>query len=63
VAVPLLAVQSSGKSAWLPDLSGLYLHDPHLIDVSLVEVRILAAAVALVVPDAARTQTEQASER
>ena len=105
VAVPLLAVQSSGKSAWLPDFSGLYcilvslaclaqapralsrggvgsgfwsltltllavdagayrllsvtdyLHDPHLIDVSLVELLILAAVVTLVVPDAAHTQT------
>jgi len=34
-----------------------YLHDPHLIDVSLTELLVLAAAVALVVPDAARTQT------
>jgi hypothetical protein len=36
-------------------LSG-YLHDPHLIKVSLAELLILVAAVALVAPDAARTQ-------
>jgi hypothetical protein len=104
VAVPLLAVQASGNSAWLPDFSGLYcllvalacvvhaprarrqaagsgvwsltlallaadagayrifsiadyLHDPHLINVSLVELLILVAAVALVAPDAARAAT------
>jgi hypothetical protein len=105
VAVPLLTVQASGNSAWLPDFSGLYcilvslaclahaprarsrrgdssglwslsltllaadagayrilsltdfLHDPHLIGASLVELLILAASVALVVPDAARAQT------
>ena len=101
VAVPLLVVQATGNSAWLPDFSGLYcllvaiacvvhaprarrqaagsgvwsltlallaadagayrifsiadyLHDPHLITVSLVELLILVAAVALVVPDATR---------
>jgi hypothetical protein len=102
VAVPLLAVQATGNSAWLPDFSGLYcllvalaclahaprarsrraagsgawsltlallaadagayrifsiadyLHDPHLINVSLVELLILVAAVALVASDAAR---------
>jgi hypothetical protein len=37
-------------------LSG-YLHDPHLITVSLAELVILVAAAALVAPDAARTQT------
>jgi hypothetical protein len=36
-------------------LSG-YLHDPHLIAVSLAELLILLAAVALVAPDAARAQ-------
>ena len=36
-------------------LSG-YLHDPHLIKVSLAELLILAAAAALVVPDAVRAQ-------
>jgi hypothetical protein len=34
-----------------------YLHDPHLIAVSLAELLILVAAVALVAPDAARAQT------
>ena len=34
-----------------------YLHDPHLIAVSLAELLILALAVALVLPDAARAQT------
>ena len=33
-----------------------YLHDPHLINVGLAELLILVVAVALVVPDAARTQ-------
>jgi hypothetical protein len=31
-----------------------YLHDPHLIKVSLAELLIMVIAVALVVPDAAR---------
>jgi hypothetical protein len=104
VAVPLLVVQATGNSAWLPDFSGLccllvalgclahvprawsrriagsgtwslaltmlatvagvyrivslndYLHDPHLMSVSLAELLILAVAVALVAPDAARAQ-------
>jgi hypothetical protein len=34
-----------------------YLHDPHLITVSLAELLILVVAVALVAPDAARAQT------
>jgi hypothetical protein len=34
-----------------------YLHDPHLIKVSLAELVILAAAAALIAPDAARAQT------
>jgi hypothetical protein len=100
---PLLALQVTGNSAWLPDFPGLccilvalgclartpwirsrpgpgvwsltlallaavaaayrivtltdYLHDPHLINVSLAELLILLAAVALVAPDAARAQT------
>ena len=33
-----------------------YVHDPHLINVSLAELLILVAAAALVTPDAARTQ-------
>ncbi|MGD0558618.1 MAG: hypothetical protein ABSA93_27025 [Streptosporangiaceae bacterium] len=36
---------------------GDYLHNPHLIKVSLAELLILAVAVALVAPDAARAQT------
>jgi hypothetical protein len=104
VIVPLLVLQATGNSAWLPDNSGLFcllvtlaclvrapralsrqaafsgawslaltllaavagayriasltdfLHDPHLIKVSLAELLILLAAVALVVPDAARAQ-------
>jgi hypothetical protein len=102
---PLLALQATGNSAWLPDFSGLccilvslaclahaprarsrqaagtgvwslalvllaavaaayrivtltsYLNDPHLINVSLAELLIVLAAVALVAPDAARAQT------
>jgi hypothetical protein len=117
---PLLALQATGNSAWLPDFSGLccilvslaclahaprtwsrsrswswsrsrsrsrsrepvgpglqsltlallaavagayrivtlagYLHDPHLITVSLAELLIVLAAGALVAPDAARAQ-------
>ena len=104
VVVPLLALQFTGNSGWVPDFSGLYcllvglacvahaprawsrraagsgvwslslavlaanagayrifsiadyVHDPHLIAVSLVELLILAAAVALIGPDAARAR-------
>jgi hypothetical protein len=103
VAVPLLALQVTGHSAWRPDWSGLYClvvalaclahaprawsaaagsgvwslalalvaadagayrilsisdywADPHLIAVSVAELLILAAAVALVIPDAARAR-------
>jgi hypothetical protein len=102
---PLMALQGTGNSAWLPDFSGLccilvslaclaqvprtwsrqtagsgvwsltlvllaavagafrivtladYLHDPHLINVSLAELLIMLTALALVAPDAARAQT------
>jgi hypothetical protein len=102
---PLLALQATGNSAWLPDFPGMccvlvslaclahaprawsrqtagsgvwsmtlallaavagayrivsltgYLNDPHLITVSLAELLIVLAAVALVAPDAARAQT------
>jgi hypothetical protein len=102
---PLLALQATGNSAWLPDFPGLccilvalaclvhaprawsrqaagtglwsltlallaavagafrivtlsaYQYDPHLITVSLAELLIMLAAVALVAPDAARAQT------
>jgi hypothetical protein len=103
VWVPLLALQVTGNTQWLPDFSGLccilvalaclahipgirsrpgsglwsltlallaavaaadrlvslndYLHDPHLINVSLAELLILAVAAALVAPDAARAHT------
>jgi hypothetical protein len=99
---PLMALQATGNSAWLPDFSGLccilvalaclvhtpwirprpgsgvwsltllllaavaaafriatlgdYLHDPHLITVSVTELLILMAAVTLVGPDAVRAQ-------
>jgi hypothetical protein len=36
---------------------GDYVHDPHLITVSVAELLILAVAAALVIPDAARAQT------
>ena len=102
---PLLALQATGNSDWLPDFPGLccilvslaclahaprawsrqaggtgpwsltlvllaavagayrivtltgYLHDPHLITVSLTELLIVLAVVVLVAPDAARAQT------
>jgi hypothetical protein len=102
---PVLALQATGNSAWLPDFSGLccilvgvacvahaprawsrraagtgpwsltltllaavaaayrtvtltrYLNDTHLITVSLAELFIVLAAVALVAPDAVRAQT------
>jgi hypothetical protein len=103
-SVPLTALELTGHSAWVPDISGrccilvsllclfhalrvrsgrpgpgvwsltlvllaavtalyritslaLYWQDRHLIEVGLVELLILAVAVALVVPDAARSQT------
>jgi len=40
-----------------------YLHDPHLIKVSLAELLILAAAAALVAPDAARAQAATPAPR
>jgi hypothetical protein len=103
VAVPLLALQAAGNSAWTPDFSGLccilvalgcvayrisartrssprssvwsltlvllaadagayrifssadYLHRPHMIAVSLIELLILVAGVVLIVPDTAAT--------
>ncbi len=102
---PLLVLQATGNSAWLPDFPGLccilvslaclahaprvwsrraagtglwsltvallaavagayriatitaYLNDPHLIEVSLAELLIMLAAVALVAPDATRAHT------
>jgi hypothetical protein len=49
----LAAVAGMYRIATLAD----YLHDPHLITVSLAELLILVAAAALVAPDAARAQT------
>ena len=108
VYVPVLAVQATGNSAWLPDFSGLccllvslaclahaprarsrrgagsgvssltlmllaavagavrivsladYLHDLHLMTVSLAELLILMAAATLVASDAARAQAAHA---
>ena len=48
--VLLAAVAGAYRIVTLTD----YLHDPHLINVSLVELLIVLAAVALVAPDAAR---------
>jgi hypothetical protein len=48
----LAAVAGAYRIASLAD----YLHDPHLITVSLAELLILAAAAALVAADAARAQ-------
>jgi hypothetical protein len=49
----LAAVAGAYRIATLTD----YLNDPHLINVSLAELLIMVAAVALVAPDAARAQT------
>jgi hypothetical protein len=54
LALTLLAAVAG---AWRIVSLGSYVHDPHLIDVSLAELLILLAAVALVIPDAARAQT------
>ena len=48
--------ERQAAGAWRIVSLGSYLHDPHLINVSLAELLILLAAVALVVPDAARAQ-------
>jgi hypothetical protein len=48
----LAAVAGADRIATL----SAYLHDPHLIKVSLAELLILVAAAALVAPDAARAQ-------
>jgi hypothetical protein len=49
----LAAIAGAYRIATLTD----YLHDPHLITVSLAELVILVTAAALVAPDAARAQT------
>lgn len=53
LALTLLAAVAG---AWRIVSLGGYLHDPHLLKVSLAELLILAVAVALVAPDAARAQ-------
>jgi hypothetical protein len=56
--VLLAAVAAVYRIASLGDyLQGHYLQDPHLITVGLAELLILAAAAALVAPDAASAQT------
>jgi hypothetical protein len=52
-----LALLAAVAGAYRIATLSYYLHDPHLIKVSLAELLILLAAVALVAPDAARTQT------
>ena len=52
-----LTLLAAAAGAWRVVSAGTYLHDPHLINVSLAELLILLAAVALVAPDAARVQT------
>jgi hypothetical protein len=51
-----LTLLAAAAAAWRIVSLGSYLHDPHLISVSLAELLILAAAVALAAPDAARAQ-------
>ena len=53
LALVLLAALAG---AWRVVALASYLHDPHLIKVSLAELLILLAAVALVGPDAGRAQ-------
>jgi hypothetical protein len=52
-----LALLAAVAGAYRIVTLGDYLHDPHLITVSLAELLILLAAAALVAPDAARAQT------
>jgi len=51
--VLLAAVAGANRIVTLTD----YLHDPHLISVSLAELLIMLAAVALIAPDAARARS------
>jgi hypothetical protein len=53
LALTLLAALAA---AWRIVALGNYVHNPHLINVSLGELLILVAAVALIAPDAARAQ-------
>jgi hypothetical protein len=52
-----LALLAADAGAYRIFSIGDYLHDPHLITVSLVELLILLAAAALVAPDAAQALT------
>jgi hypothetical protein len=52
-----LTLLAAAAGVWRIVSLGSYVHDPHLIHVGLAELLILLAAVALVVPDAARAQT------
>ena len=52
-----LTLLAAAAGTWRIVSLGTYVHDPHLTSVSLAELLILAAAVALVAPDAARAQT------
>lgn len=55
--VLLAAVAGAFRIASLGDYAYGYVYAPHLIGVGLAELLILAAAVALVAPNAARAQT------
>jgi hypothetical protein len=52
-----LTLLAAAAGTWRVVSLASYVHYPHLIRVSLAELLILLAAVALVVPDAARAQT------
>ncbi|MGD0243135.1 MAG: hypothetical protein ABSB59_22865 [Streptosporangiaceae bacterium] len=52
-----LTLLAAAAGTWRVVSLASYVHHPHLIRVSLAELLILLAAVALVVPDAARAQT------
>jgi hypothetical protein len=51
-----LALLAADAGAYRLFSVGDYLHNPHLISVSLAELLVLVVAAALVVPDAARAQ-------
>ncbi|MBV9445903.1 MAG: hypothetical protein JO345_08415 [Streptosporangiaceae bacterium] len=51
-----LTLLGAAAGVWRIVSLGSYVNDPHLIKVSLAELLILLAAVALVIPDAARAQ-------
>jgi len=51
-----LTLLAGVAAAWRIVTLGNYVHDPHLVRVSLVELLILLAAARLVIPDAARAQ-------